>query len=131
MKKIVVVFITFIALMGCDPSTPDELIDEETYEQMFMEFAIINQLDQNLLQYTTRDELRNKVYEYYGVTEQEFRVSHEYYESQVDQQIDRVLEMTNKLREERDTLNVIERKYREALRDGRVDSLRQELSRNE
>lgn len=117
--------------MGCDPSTPDELIDEETYEQMFMEFAIINQLDQNLLQYTTRDELRNKVYEYYGVTEQEFRVSHEYYESQVEQQIDRVLEMTNILREERDTLNVIERKYREALRDGRVDSLRQELSGNE
>jgi DNA-binding ferritin-like protein len=118
---------------GCssESSPPDELIDEQTYEQMFMEFAIINQLDQRLLQKTSQEQLRQLVYEHYNVTEEEFRISHEYYERQIDDQLERVKEMSRTLRTERDSLLAIEREYKKLTTPEQVDSLRQALFNKE
>lgn len=122
-----------IITFGCssESSPPDELIDEQTYQQMFMEFAIINQLDQRLLQNRSRDELRELVYEHYNVTEEEFRISHEYYEQQVDQQLERVKEMSKILRTERDSVLAVEEEYEKLTTPEQVDSLRQALRGNE
>ncbi len=129
MKKLVFAVILLITTIGCssESSPPDELIDEQIYQQMFMEFAIINQLDQQLLQQTSRDELRDLVYEHYKVSEEEFRISHEYYEQQVDQQLERVKEMSKTLRIERDSLLAIEEEYEKLTTPEQVDSLRQAL----
>lgn len=131
MNKILPIFFVFIMLAACEPSKPDELIDENTYEQMFMEFIIINQMDENLLQNRSRDELREKIFEHYGVSEEEFRLSHEYYEQNIEEQVERVKEMTSQLREERDSLLTIQNKYEKALEEDRLDSLVQEFSDKE
>lgn len=133
MKKILIAIILSITTFGCNSEStpPDELIDEETYQQMFMEFAIINQLDQQLLQKRTQEELRQMVYEHYGVTEEEFRISHEYYELQIDEQLERAREMSKILRAERDSLIAIEREYEKLTTPEQVDSLRQALRNNE
>lgn len=133
MKKFALAVLLLITTFGCssESSPPDELIDEETYEQMFMEFAIINQLDQRLLQNTTQDELRDMVYDHYQVTEEEFRISHEYYEQQVDQQLERVKEMYKTLRIERDSVLAIEDKYENLTTPEQIDSLRQALRTKE
>lgn len=132
MKKSLFILLAGIMLLGCEPesSAPAELIDEETYERMFIEFAIINQLDQHLLSNTSRDDLRDKVYESYGVTEEEFRISHEYYEQNLDAQLERVQDINKMLRAERDTVQVIQRKF-EAIPPEKLDSLRQILPSNE
>jgi len=132
-KKICFALVLIITAVSCssNSSPPDELIDEETYKQMFMEFAIINQLDQQLLQNTSRKELRQIVYSHYGVTEEEFRISHEYYEQQVENQIERVREMSKILRAERDSVLVVDRKYQELESQEQADSLRQALFNNE
>jgi DNA-binding ferritin-like protein len=132
-KRLFIAVILLIITFGCssESSPPDELIDEQTYEQMFMEFAIINQLDQRLLQKNSQDNLRQIVYEHYNVTEEEFRISHEYYERQVDAQLERVKEMSRTLRTERDSLLAIQRQYEKLTTPEQVDSLRQVLLNKE
>lgn len=132
MRTFLFILLAGIVFWGCGPesSAPNELIDEETYERMFIEFAIINQLDQQLLSNTSRDELRDKVYESYGVSEEEFRISHEYYEQNIDAQLERVQDINKILRAERDSVQVIQRKF-EAIPPEKLDSLRQTLPNNE
>nr|WP_255727793.1 DUF4296 domain-containing protein [Rhodohalobacter sulfatireducens] len=127
------VLILLIVLPGCssESNPPDELIDEQTYEQIFMEFAIINQLDKRILEDRSQEELRQLVYEHYDVTEEEFRISHEYYEQNVEEQLERVRDMSDILREERDSLVVIERKYGRVTTPEQADSLRQALRNSE
>lgn len=133
MRKLLFVLMLLISFHGCssESNPPDELIDEQTYEQMFMEFAIINQLDKRILEDRSQDELRQLVYEHYDVTEEEFRISHEYYEQNVEEQLERVRDMSNILREERDSLVVIERQYGRVTTPEQADSLRQALRNNE
>lgn len=133
MKRLLIAVIFLMITFGCssESSPPDELIDEQTYEQMFMEFAIINQLDQRLLQKTSQEQIRQLVYEHYNVTEEEFRISHEYYERQIDDQLERVKEMSRTLRTERDSLLSIEREYKKLTTPEQVDSLRQALLNKE
>lgn len=95
-----------------------------------MEFAIINQLDQQILEERSPEELRQLVYKHYNVTEEEFRISHEYYEQQVDEQLERVKEMSKILRAERDSLVTIEREYNQITSPEQADSLRQVLRNN-
>jgi hypothetical protein len=132
-KKLLFVLILLIVLPGCssESNPPDELIDEQTYEQIFMEFAIINQLDKRILEDRSQEELRQLVYEHYDVTEEEFKISHEYYEQNVEEQLERVRDMSDILREERDSLVVIERKYGRVTTPEQADSLRQALRNNE
>lgn len=129
MKKLLIAIILLMTTLGCssESTPPNELIDEQTYQQMFMEFAIINQLDQQLLQKKSQEELRQMVYEHYEVTEEEFRISHEYYEQQIADQLQRVKEMSEILRTERDSLVRIEREYEKLTTPEQVDSLRQAL----
>jgi len=75
--------------------------------------------------------LQQIVYSHYGVTEEEFRISHEYYEQQVENQIERVREMSKILRAERDSVLVVDRKYQELESQEQADSLRQALFNNE
>ncbi len=132
MRSILFILFGAILFTACDQSTPPEdVIDEETYKRMFAEFALINQLDHGLMQDTTGQRLRNMVYEHYGVTPDEFRTSHQYYEQQIDEQIERLKDINTLLRSERDTLVDIEREYRQALESGKLDSLRQALSDKE
>lgn len=127
MKYITVFFILIIITSAaCDEPVPPDLIPEETYKRMFIEFTIINQYDQLLLQGRSREELRDMVYEQYGVTPEEFRNSHRYYESNIDRQLKRIDEINLMMRAERDTLMEAEKQYHYERRSS-AEELRQRI----
>ena len=129
MKKSSLVILALLFLVHCEePKPPEQVIDEQTYEKMFIEFAIIDQMDEKLRGDKSREELRQMIFDAYSVSEQEFEISHRYYEDQLDAQIERSEEINLQLRAERDTLVVIERLYEKAKEAGELDSLRQSLS---
>lgn len=118
----------FILLItaGCSEQKPEKLVDEDTYKRMFVEFAIINQLDSTVLKNRTHADLRDLVYEHYGVTSEQFRVSHEYYETDLDAQIQRVNAINQLLQRERDKISEAETEYRNTQQTP-VDTLRQRI----
>jgi hypothetical protein len=127
MKYLPVLFILILFMAAaCDEPVPPDLIPEETYKQMFVEFTIINQYDELLLQGRSREELRDKVYEHYGVTPEEFRNSHRYYESNIERQLKRIDEINLMMRAERDTLIEAEKRYHFNRRTP-ADTLRQRI----
>ncbi|TVQ00819.1 MAG: DUF4296 domain-containing protein [Balneolaceae bacterium] len=127
MKYLPVLFILILFMAAaCDEPVPPDLLPEETYKRMFVEFTIINQYDELLLQGRSREELRDKVYEHYGVTPEEFRNSHRYYESNIERQLKRIDEINLMMRAERDTLIEAEKRYHFNRRTP-ADTLRQRI----
>ena len=64
---------------------------------------------------------------HFGISEEEFRISHEFYEQNIDDQIERLNDINKMLRTERDSAQVIQRKL-EAISPEKLDRLRQSLS---
>jgi hypothetical protein len=94
---------------------------------MFAELAIIDQYDPNLLKNRTKEEIRDSVYQKYNVTKEDFRRSHNYYEEDIDSQLNRLEKVNLLLREERDAVDDLERDLRERNKLS-ADSLRQRLN---
>ncbi len=127
MKRILTISAFFLLFVACTDSVPEHVIDEETYERMFIEFAIVNQMDRNLLEENqTRDDLRAKIYDFYGVTEEEFSLSHEYYENDLDEQLERLERINQIIREERDKISEAEEEHRRQNIEA-PDSIRQRI----
>src|SRR5690625_5404522 len=85
-------FLTLIAVFtfaACSTSTPDQLLDEETYINLFIELAVLDQYDPLLLEQKQKEQLQEQILESYGVTFKEFRDSHDYYEKSLQVQIRR------------------------------------------
>jgi len=120
-------FFMFFALFGCKENKPEYLIEEDTYILMFAELAIIDQYDPNLLKYRTKEDIRDLVYQKYNVSKEDFRRSHEYYEENIDAQLNRLAKVNLILREERDEVDILERKLKDKNRLT-ADSLRQRLN---
>lgn len=113
MKRLL--FFLFVPLMlfvSCSTSTPDNLLDEETYINIFVEMAVLDQYDPLLMERETRDELQQEILDRYGVTYEEFRISHNYYEQFVQDQIQRTNRASELLRAERDSIYHYENEYR-------------------
>jgi len=112
---------------GCEENEPNFLIEEDTYILMFAELAIIDQYDPNLLKNRTKEDIRNLVYQKHGVSKQDFRQSHKYYEEDIDAQLDRLEKINLILRDERDAIDQLER---ELIIENKLtaDSLRQRLN---
>lgn len=129
MKQQTLLFSLFLlfTFSGCEENEPNFLIEEDTYILMFAELAIIDQYDPNLLKNETKEDIRNLVYQKYGVSKQDFRQSHKYYEEDIDAQLDRLEKVNLILREERDAIDQLER---ELIIENKLtaDSLRQRLN---
>ncbi len=112
--RIIPIFAGILLLFSaCTDSVPEQVIDEETYIKMFIEFAVVNQMDKNLLNDNqTRDDLRAKVYEHYGVSKEEFMISHEFYENDLDKQLERLERINQAIRDERDKISEAEEEHR-------------------
>lgn len=120
-------FILFIPVSGCEKNEPDYLIEEDTYILMFAELAIIDQYDPNLLKNRSKKDIQELVYQKYNVTEEDFRRSHQFYEENLEAQLDRLKKVNLILREERDSVNVKERQIKDKNKLS-ADSLRQRLN---
>lgn len=116
-----------LALTACEETEPDFLIDEDTYILVFAELAIIDQYDPNLLKNRTKADVRELVYQKYNITKEDFRRSHDYYEENIEAQLERLEKVNLILREERDAVDDLERELKEKNRLT-ADSLRQRLN---
>lgn len=116
-----------LAIQACEENEPDFLIEEDTYILMFAELAIIDQYDPNLLRNRSKKEVRDLVYQKYNVAKQDFRRSHEYYEENIEAQLDRLEKVNLILREERDAVDSLEQELTGKTWH-KADSLRQRLN---
>ena len=122
------VFIITVLLLtvSCTDSEQDLLIDDQTYQNMFVEFVIINHMDDKLLRDTTKEELVNSVYGHYGVTEEQFRYTHDLFESNISEQLLRMEKIVVRLRKERELINDAVQQHEIENRES-ADSLRQRI----
>jgi hypothetical protein len=122
------IFLTLFLVMAvsCSDKPPEEVMREEQYESIFMELAILNQTDTNFIDDEERSELRNEIYSKYNTDEERFRITHEYYESRIPEQLERMERISLNLRAERDSISAVQKRYREANKEN-PDSLRQRL----
>lgn len=111
---------------SCTDSEETLLIEDQVYQNMFVEFAIINHLDERLLKEITTEELVNNVYDHYGVTEEQFRYTHDYFESNISEQLVRMDKILDRLRKEREMINEAVENY-EKERSESADSLHQRI----
>lgn len=101
-------------------------MDEELYKTVITELAIVNQMDEELLGENTREEKREEVFTHYGIDEEFFNFSHEIYQQNIDAQMERIREVQDRLRTERDSVQAAERRHREENRPD-PDSIRQQI----
>ena len=125
-KRLIIPAIILVFASGCDFGSSDQIMDERTYEDIFIELAFLDQFDDKLLNDITKEEMREQIFDHYGVTSEEFKISHEHYQNQVDEQLERLQRIGERIRAERDKVNEAERKFKEANRED-LDSLRQSL----
>jgi hypothetical protein len=111
---LVIILFSFLSLafiQACSDE-PEMLLDEETYGNVLVELTIVNQLDEAQLGNRTREELRDEVFLKYSVTREEFRISHDYYQRDMQGQMRRVEVLSERLRAERDSIQEAERSFR-------------------
>lgn len=106
-RRFTPVFLLFSLLLfySCgDPTAPEDILEEDRYISVFTELVVINQLDDEQLDGVSRDYLKEQVLEEYNITQEQFELSHQYYQQQPDQQIQRLDKIEESLKEERDVL---------------------------
>lgn len=109
--KIALVPILLLTFNTCEEKP--ELVDEELYKTLMVELAILNQMDDEILGNRDKTELWEEIFLSYGVDEQNFRRSHEIYQSNIDAQMKRVIDIQDRLRTERDSIQAAERRYKD------------------
>ncbi|MFO7799648.1 DUF4296 domain-containing protein [Rhodohalobacter sp.] len=103
-----------------------ELVEEELYKTIMTELAILNQMDQEVLGERDKDELRQEIFQSYGVEEDKFSRSHEIYESDIDAQMERVKDIQDRLKTERDSIQAAERRHKDEIKLG-PDEIREQI----
>lgn len=83
---------------------PENLLSEDIYIDLLVEFQYVITYRNANPDSVNADSLTALIYDKYQVTEDEFLVSHEYYQKQVKKQIDRVDKALQRLRAEEDQL---------------------------
>ena len=120
---IILALLSLTLFQACSDE-PDQLLDEETYSNVLAELTIVNQIEETYLGDRTKEQLRKEVFEKYQVTREQFRISHDYYQRDMESQIQRVEEIRQRLRADRDSIQEAEREFRLELETQRVrDSL--------
>lgn len=120
------IILALFILISCTDSNESLLIEDQVYQDMFVEFAIINHMDEKLLNDITTEELVNRVYEHYGVTQEQFGYTHDHFESNISEQLIRMEKILVRLREEREAINEAAHNY-DKLQKEAADSLRQRI----
>jgi len=100
---------------SCSDNDKTLLIEDETYQKMFIEFAIINHMDKKLLRNRPKEELVDSIYEHYGVTQEQFRYTHDYFESDIPEQLLRMEKILIRLRTESNRIDSIAKKNQQEL----------------
>lgn len=126
MTRSLYVLLFMLPMMICvscnDKEAPENLIEEDVYIKIFSQLVIINQMQDEQLDDISREYLIGQVYEEYDVTEDQFNQSHQYYQRQPDQQLERINQIEEKFKLERDEFQERLNEERRVMRDTTADS---------
>lgn len=104
MRFVSLMLVCFALLLGCNSDKPDDLLAEDTYINLMVELQLLRSYQQQGQPDSTAiDSLQNAIFKQYEVTESQFRVSHEYYQKDLNQQSERISEAIERLRRDRIT----------------------------
>lgn len=93
-------FFTFL-IVGCtDDTAPHDLIPEDTYIDLIVEFEMIYSLHGEHKDSVLTASLIEKVLENYGITQDRFERSHAWYDQQINEQLQRFRKALDRLNEE-------------------------------
>lgn len=93
-----------LSLLSCQNSTPDNLIPEDEYLNIFTELIILNQINDEQLNGVSREDLEHQIFDKYGVTKEEFRISHTHYQKNPEKQLERIRHIEESIQEQRKEL---------------------------
>lgn len=128
MIKFVHHLILLLALIGllsnCSNNKPS--IEEDIYIKIVAELAILNAMSDIYMGEANYEQRREEILMNYNVSDEQFNSSHEFYQQQIPQQLERLQQVNIMLRQERDSIQQAERDFRRANREP-VDSLRQRI----
>lgn len=108
MEKVLFLLLAFLGLMviqtGCveprEKPKPDNLIDENNYIDLMLEVQHIKTYRDAYPDSVNDDSLKTIVFNRFGVSEEQFLKSHEYYQRQTNEQVKRVNELLRRLDQE-------------------------------
>ncbi len=115
-----------ILFAACGQGKPKGVIAEDKYVVVFAELLVVEQISDNQLGPINRQHLIDEIYKKHNVTEEQFRVSHNYYQQHPEAQVQRVDRIDEFISSERDTIQAKLRLHQdEELRKQRIaDSLK-------
>lgn len=86
-----ILFLSILLTACFEEDTPPYLIEEDTYINMLAELQLVKSYRQNFAADTAKvDSLRNLIYQRYDITEEQFRLSHNFYQQDPVKQKERV-----------------------------------------
>lgn len=91
-------------LLTCQKNTPDNLIPEEKYLQIFTELIVLNQISDEQLNGLSMENLEEQIFEKYEVTQEEFRISHTHYQKDPEKQLERIRLIEESIQKQRKEL---------------------------
>lgn len=108
MSKALTVLLTCALIAGiaacsdyATEAPPENLLKEDTYINLLIELQLLKSYQESIPPDSTDiDSLKNEIFDRYGATEQQFRISHDYYQIQVEEQRQRVIRAIDSLRME-------------------------------
>lgn len=122
--RILLLLLVTAVFQACS-SEPD-VLEEGVYGDVLIELTIVNHMDESQLGDRTPEQMRDSIFQKYSVTREEFRSAHDYYQRDMQNQMQRVEEYSKRLRAERDSIQEAEKQFRLQLETERVrDSLNQ------
>ncbi|MEX0662515.1 MAG: DUF4296 domain-containing protein [Balneolaceae bacterium] len=101
---------------ACEDELPEGVLAEDTYTALFSELLVVDRISDNQLGSVNRQHLIDEIYEEHNATEEEFRISHHYYQQQPERQLQRIDEIHEFVSSERDTIQASLRKYEDDIR---------------
>lgn len=122
--KLILISVIPLTIHACEKEP--ELVEEAVYKTILMELSILNQMDEDFLGDREKTDLREEIFENYGVDEDKFSRSHEIYQSDIEGQMERVRYIQDLLRAERDSVQAAERRYKDESRPD-PDEIREQI----
>lgn len=123
-----ILLLSLFLFVSC--SSEKASVEEEVYVKLLAELAILNAMSDTYMGYVDYEIRRDEILSEYNISDEQFRKSHDIYQQQIPEQLDRLQQVSIMLRQERDSIQQAERDFRRANRDP-VDSLRQRIINGE
>lgn len=116
-----VLLMSVLLFAGCRTSEkPENVMPESEYTELLMEVFITQNLIQLKELTEKRDSVMTDLFDRYGVTEDQFERSHEYYQIEANEQKERIDRIRDRLREEREKIDKIRQEQTDTDRELRT-----------